>query len=194
MGRAPDLVLLHNPERSLRENAAETALDTLAQACAVLEDARDTGLCGSWGVSTWDPSPLLGAIDADVPKPAVLMIRCGLLVGVHTLRAAESLAHQWSDHNTQVWGMSPFSGNAHDPIWSKFDARVFLRDHPSHVTQVQAAFRTAYHLPKVSTVAVGTDDPVHLRELVDALNFEVDEQTILRYRGLLMGQAAAGRS
>ncbi|WP_409473415.1 aldo/keto reductase [Streptomyces sp. HC307] len=194
LGRAPDLVFLHNPECSLRDTATEVARDTLAQACAALEDAMHKGLCGAWGISTWGPSPLLDAIDAAVAKPAVLMVRCGLFVGVHTLRAAESLARQWSDHKTQVWGMSPFSGNAHDPVWSRFDARVFLRDPPGPVTQMQAAFRAAYDLPTVSAVAVGTDDPVHLRELVDALTFEVDEQAVLQYRDLLLGGGKAGRS
>ncbi|MFD0314669.1 aldo/keto reductase [Streptomyces flavalbus] len=189
LGRAPDLVFLHNPEHSLRDAVTGRAHDALARACAVLADATDKGLCGAWGVSTWDPSPLADAIDTTVAKPAVLMVRCGLLVGVHTLRAADLLAHRWGDHSTQVWGMSPFSGNAHDPVWSRFDARVFLRERPDHVTQVQAAFRTAYALPRVSTVAVGTDNPVHLRELVDALTFEVDEQAVLQYRDLLLGGA-----
>ena len=188
LGRAPDLVFLHNPERSLQGATPDAARETLAQACAAMEDAKIWGLCEDWGVSTWQPSLLLEAIDTTVPRPAALMIRCGLRVDIHTLDAAEALAERWSDHSTQVWGMSPFGGNASDPVWSRFDAGVFLREASSHLTQAQAAFRTAYHLPQVNTIAVGTDDPAHLRELVDALPFELDEQAVLRYRALHHGR------
>ncbi|MDN0193885.1 aldo/keto reductase [Streptomyces sp. S.PNR 29] len=189
LGRAPDLVFLHNPERSLREAAPDLARDTLAQACAAMEEAKVRGLCRAWGASAWHPSPLLHAIDPTVPKPAVLMIRCGLFVGFHALKDAASLAERWSDHTTQLWGMSPFGGNANNPVWSRFDARVFLRNWPDHLTQMQAAFRTAFHLPHVNTVAVGTDDPTHLRDLVDVLSCEVDEQAVVQYRNLLHHKA-----
>ena len=190
LGRAPDLVFLHNPEQSLQDTKPETARDVFSQACAAMEAAEAKGLCGAWGVSTWHPSPLHDAIDSAIPKPAVLMIRCGLLVGVHTLATAELLAERWSDPMTQKWGMSPFGGNANDRLWSKFDARVFLRDASAHLSQAQAAFRTAYHLPQVSSIAVGTDDPAHLRELVDALPCEVDEQAVLQYRDHLHKKAS----
>lgn len=185
LGCAPTIVFLHNPERSLTGTSSEAARCTLAVACAAMEDAKTDGLCEDWGISTWDPSPLLNSIDATTPRPAVLMIRCGLLVGVHTLQSAESLADHWSDDATRVWGMSPFSGNASDPVWSKFDARVFLRAPQDDLSQAQAAFRVAYRLPQVSTVAVGTDDPTHLGELTDALSYEVDEQAVHQYRELL---------
>ncbi|MFD9107042.1 aldo/keto reductase [Streptomyces bottropensis] len=186
LGRPPDLVFLHNPERSLSKAAPENAVDALAKACSAMDAAEADGLCGAWGVSTWDPSGLINAVHDTVPKPAVLMIRCGLLVGVHTLDAAESLAERWDDGSTAMWGMSPFGGNASDPVWSKFDARVFLSEPSARLSQVQAAFRAAYHLPQVSAVAVGTDDPLHLRELVDATPYEVDDQAVLHYRSLLL--------
>lgn len=46
-------------------------------------------------------------------------------------------------------------------------------------------FRVAYHLPRVDTLAVGTDDPGHLRELVSVLEGEVDDPTVQEYRRLL---------
>ncbi|MEV7796884.1 hypothetical protein AB0O68_33730 [Streptomyces sp. NPDC087512] len=52
-------------------------------------------------------------------------------------------------------------------------------------TPVQAAFRAAYHLPPVNAVAVGTDDPDHLRELTKAQSFAVDEEAVGHYRSLL---------
>ncbi|MER6086805.1 aldo/keto reductase [Streptomyces bluensis] len=189
LGCTPRIVFLHNPERSLTGTSPEAARSTLAVACAAMEDAKTDGLCEEWGISTWDPSPLLNSIDATAPRPAVLMIRCGLLVGVQTLQSSESLAEKWSDETTRVWGMGPFNCNASDPVWSKFDARVFLRSPQDKLSQAQAAFRVAYRLPQVSTVAVGTDDPTHLRELADALSYEVDEQAVHQYRELLHRRA-----
>ncbi|MGA5633133.1 aldo/keto reductase [Streptomyces lydicamycinicus] len=50
LGREPDLVFLHNPEHS----ASDTG--RLGPACAALAHTARAGLCGSWGVSTWDPA------------------------------------------------------------------------------------------------------------------------------------------
>ncbi|MFJ4703718.1 aldo/keto reductase [Streptomyces anulatus] len=173
LGREPDTVLLHNPEH------ARPGPEMLAQACAVLADAAQAGLCGSWGVSSWDPRPL---VDLEVPSPDVLMVRAGLLVGVEVLEAAETLVTCWKP--SQVWGMSPFGGSATEAVWERFDPRIFLRC-SAPATRVQAAFRSAYALPGVGAVAVGTDSVEHLRELVGALAYEVDDQVVLEYRQLL---------
>jgi pyridoxine 4-dehydrogenase len=176
LGREPDAVLLHNPEHSPPD------AEMLAQACAVLADAAQTGLCGGWGVSSWDPRPL---VDLDAPRPDVLMVRSGLLVGVDVLEAAEVLVTRWRP--SQVWGMSPFGGSTTEAVWGKFDPRVFLRNSPP-ATRVQAAFRSAYGLPRVDAVAVGTDNVDHLRELVGALAYEVDDQVVREYRQLLQAR------
>ncbi|MDV5145442.1 aldo/keto reductase [Streptomyces sp. SBC-4] len=173
LGREPDTVFLHNPEHSHPD------AETLARACAVLADATKAGLCGAWGVSSWDPRLL---VELDAPCPDVLMVRSGLLVGVDVLEAAEALATRWRP--SQVWGMSPFGGSTTEAVWEKFDPRIFLRDSPP-ATTVQAAFRSAYGLPRVDAVAVGTDNVDHLRELVGALACEVDDQVISEYRQLL---------
>ncbi|MEU4174704.1 aldo/keto reductase [Streptomyces sp. NPDC026589] len=173
LGREPDTVLLHNPEH------ARPGTEMLAQACAVLADAAQAGLCGSWGVSSWDPRPL---VDLEAPSPDVLMVRAGLLVGVEVLEAAETLVTRWKP--SQVWGMSPFGGSTTEALWERFDPRIFLR-RSAPATKVQAAFRSAYELPRVGAVAVGTDSIEHLRELVGALAYEVDDQVVLEYRQLL---------
>ncbi|MFF4179885.1 aldo/keto reductase [Streptomyces sp. NPDC001750] len=182
LGREPDLVFLHNPEHSLRD--APHGRDVLAQACSTLHDAAEKGLCGDWGVASWDPSALPTLIDPTAPRPSVLMVRAGLLVGVRTLDAADALIKAWDLGDDAVWGMSPFGGSASDPVWARIDPRVFLRD-TSRLSRVQAAFLAAYHLPRVASVAVGTDEPAHLGELVDALTGEVEERAIQEYRRLL---------
>ncbi|WP_073967586.1 aldo/keto reductase [Streptomyces sp. CB02460] len=179
LGREPDTVLLHNPEHS-RPDA-----ETLGRACAVLTDATRAGLCRGWGISTWDPRPL---VDLDAPCPDVLMVRTGLLVGVDILEAAEDLVTRWRP--SQVWGMSPFGGSTTDAVWETFDPRMFLRDSPS-ATRFQAAFRSAYGLPRVDAIAVGTNDVDHLRELVDALAYEVNDQVVSEYKRLLQDRRQA---
>ncbi len=173
LGREPDAILLHNPEHSHPD------AETFTQACAVLSNAAQTGLCGGWGVSSWDPRPLL---DLDAPRPDVLMVRAGLLVGIDVLEAAEALVTRWRP--ARVWGMSPFGGSTTKAVWERFDPQVFLRNSPPS-TRVQAAFRSAYGMPRVEAVAVGTDNVDHLRELVDALAYEVDDQVVQEYRHLL---------
>ncbi|MFD3354834.1 aldo/keto reductase [Streptomyces fradiae] len=176
LGREPDTVLLHNPEHSHPD------AETLARACAVLADAARAGLCGGWGVSSWDPGPL---VELDVPRPDVLMVRSGLLVGVDALEAAEALVARW--RLPRVWGMSPFGGSTTKAVWGRFDPRIFLQDSPP-ATRVQAAFRSAYGLPRVDAVAVGTNDVDHLRELTGALVYKVDEQVVREYRQLLQAR------
>ncbi|MGP3991661.1 aldo/keto reductase [Streptomyces sp. 3N207] len=189
LGREPDVVLLHNPEHSLSAGPEAARRERLAAACHVLEDAALSGVCGSWGISSWDPRPL-GALTGDgLPRPDVLMVRSGLLVRAGILEAAELLTARLRP--SQVWGMSPFGGSTAEDVWGRFDPRVFLRE-AEQATATQAAFRAAYRLPAVDAVAVGTDNPAHLRELVDALALEVDEDVVGQYRRLL--RDAADRS
>lgn len=193
LGRAPDLVFMHNPERTLSSLAHRPARDCLEHACRALADAVKEGLCGAWGIASWRPAPLVGLMDGGVPRPDVLMIRSGLLVGIETLDAAESLAGGWNLPDTARWGMSPFGGSVTDPVWGRLDPRIFLGpDAAPECSPIQAAFRAAYFLPRVGSVAVGSDDPAHLRELVASLGVEVNEGTVARYRRLLRDQR--GRS
>jgi hypothetical protein len=113
------------------------------------------------------------------------MVRAGLLVGSDTLTAAEALAARWDLVQDARWGMSPFGGNVHDRVWEAVDPRLLLRDPTVGLSRVQAAFRIAYRLPHVSTLAVGSDDPAHLRQLLDSLHCEIDERVIGQYRALL---------
>jgi aryl-alcohol dehydrogenase-like predicted oxidoreductase len=183
LGREPDLVFLHNPEHSLTPSTARSR-EALAEACAALDSATSRGLCGAWGIATWDPTALPPMVDASVPTPSTLMVRAGLLVGAGTLDAAEALMEAWGLGTGAMWGMSPFGGSANAPVWARVDPRVFLHDGGGY-SRAQAAFRVAYQLPDVSAVAVGTDEPTHLGELVGALAAVPDEQAVAEYRTLL---------
>lgn len=184
LGIQPDVVLLHNPERTLATLTPEQRRDCWAAACTALNDMTAAGWCRSWGVACWDPRPVLTVLDRTLPAPALVMVRAGLLVRAEILDASERLATWFGLDAYARWGMSPYGGQATHPVWEQIDARQFL-----HGTQdcspVPAAFRIAYELPQVSRVAVGVSTVKHLTELVAAAALDTDDNRIARYRSLL---------
>ncbi|MFJ6100319.1 aldo/keto reductase [Streptomyces sp. NPDC092359] len=184
LGREPDTVLLHNPERSLAGRSPADGHALLGNACTALADAARDGLCRAWGVASWDPRSLGVVHVYDLPPPDVLMVRAGFLVGIGLLDATTVLHTTWQAGET--WGMSPFGGG-HRKVWEEFDPRPFLRPPHDGLSRVQAAFRTAFHLPSASAMAVGTDDPGHLAQLVRALGAEVDTAAVSQYLRALHG-------
>lgn len=184
LGREPDTVLLHNPERSLTGLSPARGHALLGSACTALVDAAREGLCRTWGVSSWDTRPLgMVGVD-DLPSPDVLMVRAGFLVGIDLLDTTAVLRSVWQAGET--WGMSPFGGG-HGKVWEDFDPRPFLRPPHDGLSRVQAAFRTAFHLPSAAAVAAGTDNAGHLAQLVTALGATVDTTAVSRYLRALHG-------
>ncbi|MEU9374837.1 aldo/keto reductase [Streptomyces sp. NPDC048255] len=184
LGREPDTVLLHNPEQSLAGMSPADGHALLGSACTALVDAARDGLCRTWGVSSWDTRPLGMAGVEDLPSPDVLMVRAGFLVGIDLLDTMAVLRNAWQAGET--WGMSPFGGG-NGKVWEDFDPRPFLRPPHDGLSRVQAAFRTAFHLPSAAAVAVGTDDPAHLAQLLQALGAEVDTTAVSQYLRALHG-------
>ncbi|MGW4896013.1 aldo/keto reductase [Kitasatospora sp. NPDC004240] len=188
LGRVPDVVFLHNPEASLATGGRGG--EQLAAACGVLAEAAVAGWCGAWGIASWNPHAVAAVAGSLPVAPEVLMIRSGLLVGHEVLTTGETLARRWDVPPERRWGMSPFGGDLVKPPWRRSDPRLFLMDATGESTPVQAAFRVAFELPSVGAVAVGTDLPDHLRELVDATELAADTELIDRYRRLLAERAA----
>ncbi|MGW0858101.1 aldo/keto reductase [Streptomyces sp. NPDC002690] len=184
LGREPDTVFLHNPERSLASLSPADGHALLGNACTALADAARDGLCRAWGVASWDTQSLGMVRVEDLPSPDVLMVRAGLLVGIDLLDATAVLRTAWQAGET--WGMSPFGGGC-GKVWEDFDPRPFLRPPHEGLSRVQAAFRTAFHLPNASAMAVSTDDPGHLAQLVQALSAEVETATVSQYLRALHG-------
>ena len=177
LGRAPDTLLLHNPER---------APTWFTNACHTMTRLRDEGLCRAWGVSTWDPAPLLGRI---VPEPPdVLMVRAGLMVPARVLDAAEQLIDEVKP--VELRGMAPLGGHGSGSAWTLVDsAALFL--HPGQTaTQVQAAVAAAFQLPAVEAIAVGTGNPAHLRELAKAPRLDLNLRAVKQYRTLIRARAS----
>lgn len=150
---------------------------------------RDEGLCHAWGLSTWDPTPLLGRI-VPVP-PDVLMIRSGLMVPARVLDAAEQLADQIQP--VELRGMAPLGGHSDDPAWEQVDTRLFLAA-GQQANRIQAAVAAAFNLPAVQAVTAGTGDPAHLVELAAAARLDVNPDAIARYRTLIRERASVASS
>ncbi|MCK2245190.1 hypothetical protein [Crossiella sp. S99.2] len=156
----------------------------------------NTGMCLSWGWATWDPRPLHAALDTKagvLPSPQALMTRAGLLVPADVLDSAQHLATMFGIGESARWGMSPFGGRADHPIWERVNPRRFLTPN-QNASCAQAIFRTAFELPPVDRIAVGTDDPRHLDELLAAVELPVDQAAIARYRQLLRARGDQDRS
>nr|WP_203673085.1 aldo/keto reductase [Streptomyces sp. SID13666] len=176
LGRTPDTILLHNPECSAANFEA---------ACEALAKVREEGLCEAWGISTWSPSPLLESA-WEVPSPDVIMVRAGLSVPSLVLDAGEQLTERLGAR--QIWGMSPFAGDAAGPIWTQVDTRQFLSP-GQQGSALQSGIATAFAIPGVTRLAVGTSRLDHLADLAEAVSFEVNSTTVNQYRTLLRRRA-----
>lgn len=172
LGRVPDTVLIHNPECSLRDYPG---------ACDALAGAQADGLCGAWGISTWDPRPLLTA-PMRLARPQVLMTRAGLTVPTNVLDAGDALAHRTGA--AARWGMAPFGGRTGSAIWIAVDTTLFLAPGQKS-TALQSGVAAAFHIPPVTQLAIGTSQPRHLAELAHGAGLIVNLERVNRYRALL---------
>lgn len=186
LGVRPTVVFLHSPERSLVDLAPEHGFDVLSAACDVLAAAAGSGLCDTWGITSWEPRPVLRALRSGTGQmaPQVVMVRAGLSLDGGQLDAAEALFEVFGVPTAGRWGMSPFAGSTADPAWTSTNYSPFLE--PRQVfTPVQAAFRLAYELPRVDRVAVGSTDRDHLDDLATAVSVRIASGAIEQYRKLV---------
>lgn len=179
LGRAPDTVLIHNPEQSPAG---------FGRACRALAWMQAEGLFRAWGVSSWDPRLLLYR-NYQGPTPDVLMLRAGLTVPSVVLEAGDRLVAAMGP--TEVWGMAPFGHRTIDPVWTALDVGPFLA-RGQEPTTIEGAFAVAYHAPDVVRMAVGTTRIDHLAQLNAARLLHVDTAAVARYRSLIHRKATVG--
>ena len=193
LGVRPKTIFLHSPERTLAGMDLTRGSDVLAAACFVLAEAAAFGLCDSWGIASWEPEPVLAALGerSACPTPDILMTRAGLSLDAATLAAVDQLATRLDVDLLNRWGMSPFAGDTRDAAWHTTNLAPFL-DYGQPHTSLQAAFRLAYDLPRVTHLAIGSNNPAHLRELVAATHLRVAADTVDRYRQLIARAVMAG--
>lgn len=183
LGRTPDVMFLHNPERTLAGLSSAKGAERLAGACQLLDQAVDHGLTRSWGIASWNPRPVVAALARSAPevRPTTVMVRAGLSVSEPALNAGENLANLLRVPPSRCWGMAPFGGNAADPAWRAVDLRALV---PTS-RPLDAALRLAFELPVVARVAVGTSNREHLHQLVDVARLPVNGAALDRYRQLV---------
>jgi pyridoxine 4-dehydrogenase len=193
LGVRPKTIFLHNPERTLAGMDVTQGCDVLAAACVVLAEAAAFGLCDSWGIASWKPEPVLAVLGerSACPTPNLLMTRAGLSLDASALAVVDQVAALLDVDPLNRWGMSPFAGNTRDAAWHTTNLAPFL-DYGQPHTSLQAAFRLAYDLPRITHLAVGSDNPAHLHELVAATHLRVAAGTVDRYRQLIAQAVMAG--
>jgi aryl-alcohol dehydrogenase-like predicted oxidoreductase len=179
LGRAPDTVMLHNPEQSPGQ---------LTAACSLLAGLRDQGWFSRWGISVWEPQ-LLTVLPHEGPAPDVLMTRAGLMVPATVLDAADTLSGLLVP--AERWGMAPFGHDTRAPVWAAVDTTLFLAP-GTDATRIEAAFAAAFEIPPVSRIAVGTRNPSHLAQLARARFLEASPGAIASYRRLLRDRTTVG--
>lgn len=186
LGRTPNVVFLHSPERTLAGLPVQEGRDRLQAACAVLAEAVTAGWCGSWGIATWDPRRIVEVLSQGAPaiQACALLLRSGLAASEPVLTAGEQLCRLLGVPSQGRWGMSPFGGNTTDEAWHTANLRAFLTP-GQQCSNLQAAFRVAFELPQVARVTVGTSSLEHLRDLTAATELVVNDAAIGRYRELL---------
>jgi pyridoxine 4-dehydrogenase len=186
--RLPNVVLLHNPEHSLRSLEDNAAKACLAEAFMALQEATDSRLCRAWGISTWDPRPLIPVLrsleGSSLPQPTVAMVRTGVLVSAGVLDAAEFMYNQLGVDDAGRWGMSPLGGDGNAEVWRRVDCRDLLMP-GQDCSSLQAAFRLAFTLPTVAQVAVSTNRSDHLQAMIEAKSLKIDADKLVRYRRML---------
>lgn len=186
LGRPPDLVFLHNPERSLGGLPEPLGRDVLAAAVTALTNAVRTGLSRAWGISSWNAEALVPYL-AEMPAPDVLMTRCGLTCAPAALDAAGNLAEHLGVPAAGRWGMAPFGGT---PATVPWPPPATFAPGQEAATPFQAAFAVAHHLPDLAAIAVGADKRDHLAELVAATRLDIDPARVAAYRALLTQRKA----
>lgn len=194
LGRAPAVMLVHNPEHFLRDLDHDQACRWWGATAETISGLVASGLCRSWGLACWDPRPLQGLLDApawtQAPQPSVAMVRSGLLVPADVLAASEELLHRLP-HTAERWGMSPFAGEPH--LLDNVNLAPFLAADTRGAALLPTALAVAFHLPAVSRIAIGTSNRAHLDQLVAGATLTVDQQRVRAYRRRLTDRAATGQ-
>ena len=194
LGTVPTVVLVHNPEHIVRALPPDQAARWWHDTAEVMTELVASGLCRAWGLACWDPRPLLPLLPSppsdQAPPPAVAMIRAGLLVPSDVLTASDELLDQLKIEHEGRWGMSPFAGEP--TLLAGAGIHQFLGHDAPSCRRPAVALATAWHLPSVSRIAVGTSHPQHLAELAAAVEYPVDGDRITRYRQRLTAHTRAG--
>lgn len=179
LGRAPDLVFVHNPE-----NAATTRNEVLLALTSTFEEmetAADAGLIHGYGVATWTgfSSGLFTITDLvrlaqrvggwrhhfHAVQTPVSLVHLGLVA--EALRGSGPL-HQARETGIRVFTSAPLGGGG---LLEMMTPELVHFIDPS-ATPAQAALRVALSAPGVSHVLLSASTPAHWAEALGAATRE----------------------
>lgn len=181
LGAPLDVILLHNPEQAARRSLRDLP-DSLAAAARTLQRAVRNGLACRWGLSIWQPGPLLEHLTDLNLQPDVLMTRVGFSVSPSEIAAIERCRGALAWPGIEYRGMAPLGGARAPSLLGATNLTSFVR---GGATNAQAAIRASFELPPVSLVALGTSLPAHLRQAAEACAMEIDAERVSVYRDLV---------
>ncbi|MFD8112228.1 aldo/keto reductase [Streptomyces microflavus] len=175
LGRAPDLVFVHNPENGA--STREEVLRALTSAFEEMETAANTGLIHGYGVATWTglSSGMFTVSDLvslaqrvggwrhhfHAVQTPLSLVHLGLVA--ETLRGGGPL-QQAREAGIRVFTSAPLCGG--DLLGMMTPELVHFID-PS-ATPAQAALRVALSAPGVSRVLLSASTPAHWADAVGA--------------------------
>jgi aryl-alcohol dehydrogenase-like predicted oxidoreductase len=193
-----DLYYVHNPETQLAARSREAVYDLLTEAFVRLEERREAGDLGAYGVATWDAFRVPPDDDGHLSLPAVIG---------RARRAAERVGRDPSDHGLAAIQL-PFSATMADAFTTRAHAvdrgeeplsalgyadqagvnvfvsaplgqgalAVSLPDAVAETvagdTPAQKALNFARSAPAVTAAIVGSGRPTHVRENLAAGTFD----------------------
>ncbi|MER5969164.1 aldo/keto reductase [Streptomyces sp. NPDC002055] len=175
LGRAPQLVFVHNPEHGARDR--KSLLWVLSDVFEELESAADSGLVAGYGVATWSglSSGLFTvseltevAVKVGGPQHRLRAVQFPLSL-VHLSVVAEALDGRGSlceaqEAGLDVFASAPFGGGALIELMTTELVRLIA---PS-ASAAQAALMVALSAPHVSRVLVSASSPAHWADAVSA--------------------------
>ena len=188
LGAPLDTILLHNPEE-VAAVPQPSLTKLLGSAAEALARAVHDGLAGRWGLSVWRPGPVCAALQRAGLRPDVLITRAGLGVGADTMAMVVRCRDAVRWPGIEFRGMAPFGGSRAAILLGAADLTPFVS---VPATNAQAALRVSFELPEVEMVALGTDDPAHMREAMAACAMEVDREQVSAYRDILVRAGPLG--
>lgn len=170
LGRPPDLVFIHNPERQRAARSEYEFRDLISRALATLEEARDDGLVDSYGVATWADLTDSAARPFSVPwfldlAESVAGTSHGFealqipisLVRIEAVRRAgdSDPIEEAREAGLQVFASSPLHGGELPRMMTPAFTRLFGSD----LSAEHACLRFVRSVPGVSTVLFGASSP-----------------------------------
>lgn len=184
--RPPDLLLLHNPEESIRDQ--NPAVD-IRPAVAVMEHIVESGFAKAWGISSWRGFSGLFTVNdwvstAQGTPPTAVMVP-GSLAEPRYIEQAFSGFGPIADASVlglDVHVFAPFAGGALSTVSARNTLRALGigRAHPAN-TVATASLAVVATTPGVTHIVAGFSSSQHITQAVRVLANPADHDLSKRF-------------